>query len=84
MVPLETYQYYIRMPLTRPSQNQWAPYSEAAILSDFKGLWGTGFLDNLWVEVIEEPYGNGISAKHVVFHIEERNRVKAVDYAPVG
>ncbi len=84
MVPLETYQYYIRMPLTRPSQNQWAPYSETAILSDFKGLWGTGFLDNLWVEVIEEPYGNGISAKHVVFHIEERNRVKAVDYAPVG
>ena len=84
MVPLETYQYYIRMPLTRPSQNQWARFDEAAILSDFKSLWGTGFLDNLWVEVIEEPFANGVSAKHVVFHIEERNRVKAVDYAPVG
>src|SRR5262245_25942190 len=84
MVPLETYQYYIRMPLTRPSQNQWAPYNEAAIMTDFKSLWGTGFLDNLWVEVIEEPFANGISGKHVVFHIEERNRVKAVDYAPVG
>jgi hypothetical protein len=84
MVPLETYQYYIRMPLTRPSQNQWAPFNETAVLSDFKGLWGTGFLDNLWVEVIDEPYANGIAAKHVVFHIEERNRVKAVDYAPVG
>ena len=84
MVPLETYQYYIRMPLTRPSQNQWARYDESAVLADFKNLWGTGFLDNLWVEVIEEPFANGVSAKHVVFHIEERNRVKAVDYAPVG
>ena len=84
MVPLETYQYYIRMPLTRPSQNQWAPFNEAAIMSDFKSLWGTGFLDNLWIEVIDEPFANGISGKHVVFHIEERNRVKAVDYAPVG
>ena len=84
MVPLETYRYYIRMPLTRPSQNQWARFEEAAVLNDFKSLWGTGFLDNLWVEVIEEPFANGVSAKHVVFHIEERNRVKAVDYAPVG
>jgi outer membrane protein insertion porin family len=84
MVPLETYQYYLRMPLTRPSQNQWARYDETAILSDFRSLWNTGFLDDLWVEVIEEPFANGISAKHVVFHIEERNRVKAVDYVPVG
>ena len=84
MVPLETYQYYIRMPLTRPSQDQWASYDENAVVADFKNLWSTGFLDNLWVEVIEEPFANGISAKHVVFHIEERNRVKAVDYVPVG
>jgi outer membrane protein insertion porin family len=84
MVPLETYQYYIRMPLTRPSQDQWAPYNETAILADFSSLWGTNFLDNLWVEVIDEPYANGVNGKHVVFHIEERNRVKAVDYVPVG
>jgi outer membrane protein insertion porin family len=84
MVPLETYQYYIRMPLTRPSQNQWATYDEAAILADFRSLWSTSFLDNLWVEVIDEPFPNGIQGKHVIFHIEERNRVKAVDYVPVG
>jgi outer membrane protein insertion porin family len=84
MVPLETYQYYIRMPLTRPSQDQWAPFNETAVLSDFRSLWGTNFLDNLWVEVIDEPFPNGVPGKHVVFHIEERNRVKAVDYAPVG
>jgi outer membrane protein insertion porin family len=84
MVPLETYMYYIRMPLSRPSQDQWARYDEAAIVSDFRGLWGTGFLDNLWVEVIDEPFANGVAGKHVVFHVEERNRVKAVDYVPVG
>jgi outer membrane protein insertion porin family len=84
MVPLETYLYYIRMPLSRPSQDQWARYDETAILADFRGLWGTGFLDNLWVEVIDEPFPNGVAGKHVVFHVEERNRVKAVDYVPVG
>jgi outer membrane protein insertion porin family len=84
MVPLETYQYYIRMPLTRPSQDQWARYDEAAILADFRNLWGTGFLENLWVQVVDEPFANGVDGKHVVFHIEERNRVKAVDYVPVG
>ena len=32
----------------------------------------------------DEPYENGVAGKHVIFHLEERNRVKAVDYAPLG
>ena len=45
---------------------------------------GPSFLDNLWIEVIDEPYENGVMGKHVIFHIEERPRVKVVDYVPAG
>ena len=47
---------------------------------DFKRLWATNFLDNLWIEVKDQPYPNGVVGKHVVFHMEERPRVKIVDY----
>ena len=57
------------------------PYNEDAIAHDFDSLWDTGFLDNLWVEVIDEPFSNGVMGEHVIFHMEERSRVKAVDYA---
>ena len=43
-------------------------------------MWKTTFLDNLWIEVIDEPFENGVKGKHIVFHIEERARVRAVDY----
>jgi len=84
MVDGATYDYYIRTPRTLPSQDKWAPYNEDTVLADFKNLWNTNFLDNLWIEVLDEPFDNGIMGKHVVFHIEERKRVKAVEYAPVG
>ena len=76
-----TYQYYIKSPQTLPSKDQWAPYDEDAVKADFWSLWRTTFLDNLWIEVIDEPFENGVMGKHVVFHIEERSRVRAVDYA---
>ena len=47
---------------------------------DFKRLWATNFLDNLWIEVKDQPYANGVVGKHVIFHMEERPRVKIVDY----
>src|SRR5581483_11138428 len=34
----------------------------------------------LWVERIDEPYENGTPAEHVVYHMEERPRLKIVDY----
>ncbi len=77
-----TYGYYIKTPTSEPSKDKWAPYDVDAINADFWNLWHLNFLDNLWVEVIDEPFENGVAAKHVVFHIEERSRVKAVDYTP--
>lgn len=84
LVDPQTYDYYIRTPRPDSANDKWVPFNEQSIVTDFNTLWGTNFLDNLWIEVIDEPYENGIDGKHVVFHLEERNRVKAVDYAPVN
>ena len=59
------------------------PYDEAAeqtLRDDFKRLWGTNFLDNLWIEVLDDPFANGVIGKLVIFNMEERQRVKIVDY----
>lgn len=76
----ETYQNYLRAAWSMPSQGKWVPYNEQMIQGDFWNLWNTGFLDDLWVEVLDEPYANGVGGKHVIFHFEERSRVKVVDY----
>jgi outer membrane protein insertion porin family len=76
----ETYLYYIQ---TKPSSAQfgrWVPYNEQTVLEDFKRLWNTNFLDDLSVEVEDAPYPNGVVGKHVIFDLEERQRVKIVDY----
>ncbi len=75
-----TYQFYLQALPSRPSDGVWVPYSEQAILDDFRRLWDTTFLDNLWVEVKDAPYPNGVAAKHVIYNLEERHRVKIVDY----
>ncbi len=79
----QTYLYYIQTRPSRPSDGVWVPWDEAAeksVLEDFKRLWGTNFLDNLWIEVREAPYANGVMGKEVWFNMEERQRVKIVDY----
>jgi outer membrane protein insertion porin family len=76
----ETYLYYIQ---TKPSSAQfgrWVPYNEQSVLDDFKRLWATNFLDDLTIEVKDVPYPNGVIGKHVIFDLEERQRVKIVDY----
>lgn len=80
VVPQETYLYYIRTRPSSPSTGTWVPYNEADILADFDRLWTTPFLDDLRIEVIDRPYANGVMGKHVIFIIEERRRVKIVDY----
>ena len=80
VVDPQTYDFYIKTPRTNSSTDTWVPYDRESILADFWNLWRTTFLDNLWIEEIDEPYANGVMAKHVVFHIEERSRIKAVDY----
>ena len=51
-----------------------------AVKQDFKQLWGTTFLDNLSIEVTDYPFSNGVVGKLIAYNIEERQRVKVVDY----
>ena len=83
LIDPQTYLYYIQTQPSRSSDGVWVPYDEAAeskLRDDFRRLWGTNFLDNLSVEVIDEPYDNGVMGKRVIFNMEERPRVKIVDY----
>jgi outer membrane protein insertion porin family len=77
----QTYLYYIQTKPSRPSQNDWVTYDEKTVLEDFRRLWNTNFLDDLSIEVLDTPYANGVVGKHVIFNLEERQRVKVVDYA---
>jgi hypothetical protein len=76
----QTYLYYIQTQPSRPSDGVWVPFDEDTVLEDFKRLWGTNFLDDLWIEVKDAPYDNGVVGKHIIFNMEERRRVKIVDY----
>lgn len=76
----QTYLYYIQVRPSRPSENVWVPYDEKAVLEDFRRLWNTNFLDDLWVEVDDYTFANGVVGKLVTYNMEERQRVKIVDY----
>jgi outer membrane protein insertion porin family len=83
IIEAQTYLYYIQTPLSRPAENFWVPFNEQteqSLLEDFKRLWATSFLDNLWIETLDEPFENGVPGKRVIYHMEERPRVKIVDY----
>jgi len=80
IVPPETYGQRLTSDWSRPSLDRWVPYDDQKIQADFWNLWNTGFLDDLWIEVIDDPFDNGVSGKYVIFHMEERSRVKVVDY----
>ncbi len=75
-----TYLYYIHSRPSRPSVGEWNAYDEDALREDFKRLWATGFLDDLWIDVQDAPFENGVVGKHVIFNLAERQRVKVVDY----
>ena len=83
LVDLQTYLYYIQAKPSQPSQGIWVPYDEAAensIRDDFKRLWATNFLDNLSISVDDYTFSNGVLGKLVTYQMEERQRVKIVDY----
>src|SRR4051812_14493755 len=85
VIDYQTYLYYIQLKdnVSKPSQNIWVPYDDAvekAILADFRRLWGTNFLDNLWIDVNDYAFPNGTVGKIIVYNMEERQRVKIVDY----
>jgi outer membrane protein insertion porin family len=86
IIEAQTYLFYIQAKdlLSRPSAAEWRTYSEdteRVLRDDFKRLWATNFLDNLWIETTDvRTYPNGVVAKNVTFHMEERPRIKIVDY----
>ena len=83
VIDASTYLYYIQLRPSQPSISRWVPYDEAAektILDDFKRLWATNFLDDLSIEVTDYSFPNGVIGKLVTYHMEERQRVKVVQY----
>jgi outer membrane protein insertion porin family len=80
----ETYLYYIHTKTSTPSSGVWIPWNETtsaeALRQDFQTLWATKFLDNLSIEVTDLPFENGVVGKLIAFNMEERQRVKIVDY----
>ena len=80
-----TYLYHteVQHHVSLPSQGKWVPYTEEIediILADFHRLWDTGFLNDLWIEVIDQAYDNGVLGKRVIYNFEERERVKIVTF----
>jgi outer membrane protein insertion porin family len=83
LVDVETYLYYMHLKPSRPSQNEWTAFNDKAnaiAVDDFKRLWATGFLDDLSIEAIDYRFSNGVLGKLIVYHMEERQRVKIVEY----
>jgi outer membrane protein insertion porin family len=83
LVDPQTYLYYIGVKPSEPSRGVWTAYTEdteAALKADFRRLWDTKFLDDLTIEALDFPLANGVIGKVVVFRMEERQRVRIVDY----
>jgi outer membrane protein insertion porin family len=85
VVDANTYLFYIELArrVSAPSENRWVPYTEEieqAVLGDFRRLWNTNFLDDLTIEARDVRFSNGVIGKVVVYNMEERQRVKIVDY----
>ncbi len=84
IVEPQTYLYYIQTKPSRPSSDVWVPYTEAteaSIKEDFRRLWATNFLDDLKIETTDFVFANGVVGKVIAYEMEERQRVKIVDYS---
>ncbi len=84
-VELQTYLYYMEIDefVSLPSQGRWTPYDEAIeqmLLGDFQRLWDTGFLTDLTIEIVDDPYPNGVQGRRALFLMEERERVRIVSF----
>ena len=89
LVDVTTYLYYIQLQqrVSRPSQGVWTPYDESietTAKEDFNRLWNTNFLDNLWIDVQDYTFSNGVVGKIVTYNMEERQRVKIVAFNAAG
>src|SRR5919198_970819 len=83
VIDANTYLYYIQLRPSVPSQDRWIPYTDTTedqIVKDFKALWATNFLDDLSAETYDYVFANGVVGKVILYNMEERQRVKIVDY----
>jgi outer membrane protein insertion porin family len=84
IVEPQTYLYYIQTRPSQPSQQVWVPYDDQAqqhLVQDFRRLWATSFLDDLTIEATDYVFSNGVIGKLITFDMEERQRIRIVDYA---
>src|SRR6185436_1131028 len=65
----ETFLFYIS---SKPGDR----YDERRLKEDFRRLWDTGFVDDLFIDVRDTPTGSKI----VTFRVNERKRIQIVDY----
>jgi outer membrane protein insertion porin family len=65
----ETFLFYIS---TKPGDR----YDERRLKEDFRRLWDTGFVEDLFIDVRDSPTGGKI----VTFRVNERKRIQIVDY----
>ncbi|MDP7671303.1 MAG: hypothetical protein QGF21_05080, partial [Vicinamibacterales bacterium] len=75
-----TYLFYLATRPSRPSEDVWLDYDEQRVLDDFRNLWATGFLDDLTIEYNDEPYPNGVIGRNIIYNMEERERVRVVEF----
>ena len=79
----QTYLFYMETRPSQPSQNIWVPWDQEAertAISDFRRLWATGFLSDLSIEAADYTFSNGVIGKLLTYNMEERERVKIVNY----
>ena len=85
VVDPQTYLYYMEVArrVSDPAADRWVAYddrTEQTIVGDFKRLWATNFLDDLSAETFDYVFTNGVVGKVILYNMEERQRVKIVDY----
>jgi len=85
LIDAQTYLYYIQLKdrLSRPSQNVWVLYDdsiEKIVREDFLRLWNTNFLDDIRIEYQDYTFSNGVVGRLVTYNLEERQRIRNVDY----
>src|SRR5258708_1687861 len=83
VIEAQTYLYYIHVKFSAPSRGQWVNYDESTektLEDDFHQLWNTNFVDTLLIDVTDYKFPNGTIGKIITYNMEERQRVKIVDY----
>ena len=85
VVDPQTYLYYMEAArqASDPAADKWVTYNdktEQTMVGDFKRLWATNFLDDLSAETYDFVFSNGVIGKIILYNMEERQRVKIVDY----